>query len=178
MEAFGHGLLLLLRHRAPAGSGSEDLYQDTLRLAIAKIRQGELRDPEKLPAFLASIARNLAIHHHRMAARRQVSGIEPAAEFPHPDPGPLDLVLAAERRALVAEVLNGLTSQRDREVLRRFYLTDEDRPAICDRFGLTLPDLNRVLHRARLRFRRLYEAAVQTKSSPGDIFKGDGSQSE
>src|SRR5262245_53724910 len=67
---FGEGLTLLLRRWTRGHSDAEDLYQETFRLALEKIRRGEIRDPERLAGFLRSLARNLSIEHYRKAARR------------------------------------------------------------------------------------------------------------
>jgi hypothetical protein len=46
---------------------------------------------------------------------------------------------------------------RDREVLVRFYLDDQDREKICRELGLSEEHFNRVIFRARNRFRELVE---------------------
>ena len=57
----------LLRGRADA----EDLLQETFRLAIEKLRDGQLQQPSRLPSFLISLARNLAINQFRVETRRR-----------------------------------------------------------------------------------------------------------
>jgi hypothetical protein len=37
------------------------LYQETFRIALEKIRRGDVREPEKLSGFMGGIARNLVI---------------------------------------------------------------------------------------------------------------------
>jgi RNA polymerase sigma-70 factor, ECF subfamily len=46
---------------------------------------------------------------------------------------------------------------RDREILVRFYLDDEERETICRELGLSEEHFNRVIFRARNRFRELLE---------------------
>ena len=55
------------------------------------------------------------------------------------------------------EVLKGLPAQRDRELIVGFYLDEEDKDALCQRFGISTLHFNRVIHRARERFRELLE---------------------
>jgi hypothetical protein len=50
-----------------------------------------------------------------------------------------------------------MPSSRDRELLRRFYLNDESRDRICQDLELTSEHFNRVIFRARNRFRELLE---------------------
>ena len=54
-------------------------------------------------------------------------------------------------------VLAEMTTPRDRELLVRYYLRDEDKAAICRGLGLTEAHFNRVIFRARERFRALLE---------------------
>lgn len=60
-------------------------------------------------------------------------------------------------RDLLLEVLDQLSIPRDRELLRRFYLQDEDKEAICSDLGLSAQHFDRVLYRARQRMRDLIE---------------------
>ena len=61
----------------------------------------------------------------------------------------LKVLLTGSRDSqLVAEL-------RDRQVLVRYYLRDEDKATLCHDLGLSDEHFNRVLHRARERFRAL-----------------------
>lgn len=158
---FGRGVSVILRRVVREPSAVDDLYQDTFRLTIEKIRRGDPRDPERLPGFVASLARNLAIDHLRRRARRRVEDVEAAAFHADPGPSPLDRLLDTERAALARRVIDDLGSDRDREVLYRFYIAEDDKDAICRQLDLTSLHFNRVLHRARQRYRELYEEAVR-----------------
>ncbi|HEY7213019.1 MAG TPA: sigma-70 family RNA polymerase sigma factor, partial [Thermoanaerobaculia bacterium] len=136
---------------------AEDLYQETFRLALEKLRRGELREPAKLPGFLAQIARNLAIEHYRKIGRRKTeSDSEALLGFAAPGTGPLAELLTRDNAALVRRVLRDLANERDRQILLRFYIAEEDKDRICADYGLTNLQFNRVLHRARQRYRELY----------------------
>ena len=50
-----------------------------------------------------------------------------------------------------------MKSARDRQVLFRFYIAEENKEDICSDLGLSSLHFNRVLFRARERFRELYE---------------------
>jgi hypothetical protein len=54
-------------------------------------------------------------------------------------------------------MLEQMPVARDREVLIRFYLDDEDREQICRELQLSEEHFNRVIFRARNRFRELIE---------------------
>lgn len=156
---FGEGLTFLLRRWTRGHSDAEDLYQETFRLGLEKIRRGEVRDPERLAGFLRSLARNLSIEHYRKAARRgaREEEIETAADTANPDTGQLGQLLRKEKVTLVRRLLEELGSDRDRQVLFRFYIAEEDKESIRTDLGLTAPEFNLVLFRARRRYRDLYE---------------------
>ncbi len=156
---FGRGVALLLDRHTSGRPEAEDLFQDTFRVALEKLRRGELREAEKLPGFLAQIARNLAIEHYRKATRRRTEADSDAvAEVAAEGTGQLSEVLARENAALVRRVIAELGNDRDRQVLLRFYLAEEDRDRIAADFGLTALQFNRVLHRARQRYKELLAA--------------------
>lgn len=156
---FGEGLTFLLRRWTRGHDDAEDLYQETFRLALEKIRRGEVRDPERLAGFLRSLARNLSIEHYRKAARRgaREEEIDTAADTANPDTGQLGQLLRKEKTTLVRRLLEELGSDRDRQVLFRFYIAEEDKESIRTDLGLTAPEFNLVLFRARRRYRDLYE---------------------
>jgi RNA polymerase sigma-70 factor (ECF subfamily) len=161
---FGEGLTFLLRRWTRGHSDAEDLYQETFRLALEKVRRGEVRDPERLAGFLRSLARNLSIEHYRKAARRgsREEEIETAADVTNPDTGQLGQLLRKEKVTLVRQLLEELGSERDRQILFRFYIAEEDKESIRSDLGLTAPEFNLVLFRARRRYRDLYERHAQT----------------
>jgi RNA polymerase sigma factor (sigma-70 family) len=114
--------LLLDRHTSGRPE-AEDLFQDVFRLALEKLRRGELREPDKLPGFLAQIARSLAIEHYRKLGRRKTDAdSEALLTVPASAEDPLAELLDRENAALVRQVLGDLGTPRDRDVLLRFYL--------------------------------------------------------
>ena len=157
VELFSRAVALLLDRHTGGRPEAEDLYQDTFRLALEKIRAGELREPAKLPGFLSRLARNLAIGHYRQGVRRKTDTAgDDLPDVPSEDGGQLDLLVDHENATHVRRILGELRNERDREVLARYYLADEDRGRIARAYGLTSLQFNRVLHRARERYRALY----------------------
>jgi RNA polymerase sigma-70 factor (ECF subfamily) len=159
VQRFSRALSFLLRRLTRDGAAAEDLYQETFRLVIEKVRRGELREAERLPGFVSSMARNLFLGSARRDVRRQKQHEDPEAAETAPDPAPGQLagLLARERAATVRRVLAELKNDRDREILSRFYIADEDKEAICRDLQLSDLHFNRVLFRARQRYKELYE---------------------
>ena len=154
----------MLRGRVEA----DDLAQETFSLALVKLRAGQLRQPSQLPSFLLSLARNLAINLFRINTRRATdANSEVVEERSVATPDPLGGLIATEKADLVRRLLAELEISRDREVLFRFYIAEEDKHAICEDLELSSLHFNRVLHRARRRYKQLYEARVESADDSG-----------
>jgi RNA polymerase sigma-70 factor (ECF subfamily) len=155
-EVYGRGIAILLDRHTNGRPEAEDLLQDTFRLVLEKLRNGELREPSRLPGFIAQIARSLAIEHYRKITRRKTDADSDAVlEAVAPSEGPLGNLLARENAMLVRRVLQELANERDRQILLRFYIAEEDKDRISADYGLSSLQFNRVLHRARQRYKEL-----------------------
>jgi RNA polymerase sigma-70 factor (ECF subfamily) len=169
VQRFSRALTFLSRRLTRDDAAAEDLYQETFRLVIEKVRGGELREPEKLPGFVSSMARNLFLGSIRRSGRRRKWQGEPEAAETAPDPAPgqLTKLLAQERAATVRRVLAELRNDRDREILSRYYIADETKETICRDLELTDLHFNRVLFRARQRYKELFESRHGAGSEGG-----------
>jgi RNA polymerase sigma-70 factor (ECF subfamily) len=159
VQRFSRALSFLLGRLTRDSALAEDLYQETFRLVIEKVRGGELRAPERLPGFVSSMARNLFLGSARTGSRRRKwHGDSEATETaPDPAPGQLTRLLAQERASAVRRVLTELKNDRDREILSRYYIADENKEDICRDLELSDLHFNRVLFRARQRYKELFE---------------------
>ena len=159
-------MAILLDRHTNGRPEAEDLFQDTFRLVIEKLRRGELREPAKLPGFLAQIARSLTIEHYRKAQRRKTEPDSDAiAEVEASGSGPLSELLTREDAGLVRQVIRELGTERDRDILLRFYIAEEDKDRIAADYGLTSLQFNRVLHRARQRYKELLLERLGTREA-------------
>lgn len=154
---YGAGVRLLLERWCRDRATAEDLHQETLRLALLKIRQGEVREPERITAFLYGLAKNLSVQLYRSADKRRQGELPDEVEsLPHPEASPLSQLLRRERAVRIRRVLSEMGSERDREVLVRFYLAEESTAQICAALDLAPTHFYRVLYRARERYRKLF----------------------
>jgi len=162
---FSRGLLLMLRRLVQNPALADDLHQETLALVLGKIRRGEVREPEKLNGFIRSTARNLFIADRRKEARYRAldedpeDGMPPAPALADRGPAPLERVLAAEEARQVQRLLGELRYDRDRQLLLRFYLSDESKEVLCEDLEIEPERFHQVLFRARERLRELWERA-------------------
>lgn len=158
-------MAILLDRHTNGRPEAEDLFQDTFRLVLEKLRKGELREPAKLPGFIAQIARSLTIEHYRKTSRRKTEPDSDAVlEAVDARAGQLGEILDRESAGLVRQVIRELGTSRDRDILLRFYIAEEDKESISADFGLSSLQFNRVLHRARQRYRELYLERVERVS--------------
>lgn len=161
VERFRRGLVLVLRRRSGDPALAEDLAQETLALVLEKVRSGGVKQPERLAGFVHGTARHLLLAHRRKSGRfvaleEGPGGDAPGTEARPADPGQLTDLVRREDARLVRRLLGELAVPRDREVLFRFYLSDEPREAICRSLDIDPGHFRRVLFRARERLRQLW----------------------
>lgn len=161
---YTRGVRLLLLKRTGNSDLALDLCQDTFVIVLRRLRDRELRSPEALSAFIRQTAVNLSIEHFRREKRYVDDGggiiSLQAAPRDHKDKG----IDSRASRELLARTLDQLTVERDREILRRFYLREEDKESICSDLELTPTHFDRVLYRARQRMRELIDQQQELKS--------------
>lgn len=159
VERFTRGLYAYLRRLGCPPEQVEDLHQETFRVVIERLRGDGIAEPEALAGFLRGTARHLHLGARRQAARRRTESDEQAvADAEDPRSGQLHRVLDAEAADLVRNLLAELEPPRDRQILYRFYIAEDRKEAICRDLGLSSLHFNRVLFRARRRFKSLFES--------------------
>ncbi len=155
VEKYTAGVRLILLQRTGNPHLCRDLCQDTFVVALRRLRAGALRNPEALSAFVRRIAINVSIDHYRKEKRYIAQDAEIILQhLSQWDEEGRNLDDRAVRMAL-EDALGQLAIPRDREILRRFYLADEEKERICAELNLTSTHFDRVLYRARSRIREL-----------------------
>ncbi len=153
---YSRGLLSFLRRKTDDDDLADDLHQDTFRIVLERLRASGLEDPSHLAGFIHATAKNLVIAHFRKQARRKTEPDSAAIDnSSHHGITQSDATMRDEQAKMVRTLLDELRSDRDRELLLRFYLDEEDKQSICIALGLTEKHFNQVMFRARERFREL-----------------------
>lgn len=164
IECYTLVVMSIIRREVGATALADDLYQETFCIILEKVRRGDVREAEKLSGFVCSVARNQVIKHFQGAARhRNLAETEDAVSISHPAPDQLEQLLQREKADIVRQILKEMTNERDIQVLFRFYLAEHNKKQICADLGLTSMQFNLVIHRARERYRELYERAMRDK---------------
>lgn len=158
VQRYSRGLLYLLRRLGVPPELADDLHQETFRIVLERLRRRGLEEPAGLAGFLRGTARNLVIAERRKTARRRTDADPEGLErVVHPEPGQLSSVLLEEEAVIVRRLIGELPTDRDRQLLLRFYVAEEEKESICADLGLDSLHFNRVLFRARHRFKELLE---------------------
>jgi RNA polymerase sigma-70 factor (ECF subfamily) len=159
IRQFEPGLRVILRRRTGGDHGLlQDLVQETLIIVLQRLRGEGISDPQRLAAFAAQTARNLAIASLRKAERQRTDVDSDAMERNADTTVGVEARAADHEAALaVRALLRELPHPRDRLMLKRFYLDDHEKEAICRELNLTEAAFNQALSRARRRFRQILE---------------------
>jgi RNA polymerase sigma-70 factor (ECF subfamily) len=123
---------------------------------VQAIRRGELREPERLMGFVRTVVRrHVAAHIEKMVNfRRDHAELESSMRVVDPRENPEENAMLRQRSDLIQRVLGEL-SDRDREVLTRFYLHEQSQDQICREMDLTETQFRLLKSRAKGRFGEL-----------------------
>ena len=150
---FGDLLSLKLRVRIRSPQLIEDIRQETLLRVLQTVRQKGVEHPERFGAFVSAVCNNVLLELVRRDMRHQ--GME--SEF-DPIDNSVDLdapLVNRQRRQQVESVLEELPG-KDHELLRLFFLEERGKAELCQRFQVSEDYLRVLLHRAKSRFRSMY----------------------
>ena len=156
------GVLAVLRYGAfHRWIDAEDLTQETLQVVVERVRAHTIDDPRKVFAFAAATARNMALNSARKVLRQQTvvdsELIDELAQNLEMEPSDLSESDDRHLAQAVMAMLDELPTERDRQVLIRFYLDGSDKQLLCRELGLSPKHFDRVLMRARGRLRAIIE---------------------
>ena len=155
LERLKPGLRVVLMTRCTDREQISDLCQDTLIIVLNRLRSRTLDDPTRVAAFAAQTARQLAFDARRRAAVRKTTVDTPAVDAALVEANTDDSVEQASISSLVRQLLTELSGDRDREILRRFYLLEQEKADICSSLGLAPGTFDQLIFRARARLKVL-----------------------
>lgn len=151
------GLRALILRRVRDPEVAADILQDAAVTTLEKLRSGEIAHPENLGGYLYRVAIN-HLRNHRRKDRTALSSPEQLEELRDVVDDPdWERVGRPQWAAAARRMLEEMPAARDRELLVRFYLNDEEKDTICRELNLSQEHFNRVIFRARNRFRELLE---------------------
>lgn len=149
-------LQLKLRSRLQSPHAIEDVRQETFARVFSVLRKdGGLRQPERLGAFVNMVCNHVLSEHYRSTNGSESLDVEGRPELPDKGANALEIVTALQIKDKVREILLDL-EPRDRSLLKAVFLDERDRDEVCRAFGVDRDYLRVLLHRAKQEFKTEY----------------------
>jgi len=156
VKKYRQPVMYLLEKRAVDRERAQDLAHDAMWIVLQKLRGRSIKEPDKLSSYLYKTAINLHIGEVRKEVRHNTKSDSDLIEMLS---GPDDdqyLSLIRERTGdTLKRLFEELNNDRDREILILCYLEERDKEEICEKLKLSHRHFDRVIFRARTRFREL-----------------------
>ena len=149
----------------------DDRVHDAFLIVVQAIRNGDLRDPERLMGFVRTIVRRQVAAHIEQAVhtRREQVDLEGGVRLVDRGATPEEGVMHRQKAELVRRVLAGL-AKRDREILTRFYLYEQSQEQICEQMNLTETQFRLLKYRAKARFGELGKKKLAQRAGSDGTF--------
>lgn len=143
----------------------DDKVHDTFLIVVQAIQRGDLREPERLMGFVRTVVRRqvAAYIDEVVHSRREEMDIEMGGRIPDRRNNPEQSLAFRQKVELMKNVLREL-SDRDREILTRFYLHEQTQEQICEDMGLSDTQFRLLKSRAKARFGDLGKRKLQQKA--------------
>jgi RNA polymerase sigma-70 factor, ECF subfamily len=156
---FGQILGIMLRARMLPPERVDDVRQETFSRVIAILRRdGGVKQPERFGAFVNSVCKNVFHENNRECYRNQpLSDVH--LEVPDKIVDLERSLITEETKDRVKEILAEM-SVRDRDLLRAIFLEEGDKDEVCRKFGVDRDYLRVRLHRAKERFKEVYQKGM------------------
>jgi RNA polymerase sigma-70 factor (ECF subfamily) len=141
-----------LKHLRSQAAAS-DLMQDVLLLLLQKLRDGSIRDPERVASFALGSARQRVIDERRGDRRRsRILEAFPVDLLPQDESGPEPHDTQRLGRCL------GALPERERAILVMTFYDDRPADAVASELGLSAGNVRVIRHRGLERLRLCMES--------------------
>jgi len=163
---FNQLLRIKLRARMLPPETVDDLRQETFIRVISALRhEGGIRQPERFGAYVNSTCNNVLLEFYRSSSRS--SPLDESHSEIADKVLDLEGMLATKESKERVRVILGELPARDRDLLRAIFLEEKEKDEVCHQFGVDRDYLRVLLHRAKDRFKSLYEKDLG--DSPGHV---------
>jgi RNA polymerase sigma-70 factor (ECF subfamily) len=142
----------------------DDKVHDTFVIVVQAIRRGELREPERLMGFVRTVVRRqvAAYIDEAVHSRRDELNLDLGIRVADRRSNPEQSAVFRQKVEFMLEVLRSL-SERDREILTRFYLDEQSQETICREMALSETQFRLLKSRAKARFGEIGKRKLQQK---------------
>ncbi len=131
----------------------EDKVHDTFLIVVNAIRRGDLREPDRLMGFVRTVVRRQVAAYIEDAVqnRREQADMDTGVAVADRNQNPEQEVMLRQKSELMKSALAAL-SQKDRDVLVRFYLHEQTQEQICREMKLSETQFRLLKSRAKAKF--------------------------
>lgn len=163
------GMLSLVRRKLRDRELAADLVNEAIAVTLEHVKTGRLTQHERIGGYVFKVCMNLLRNYQRNSDNRQelrtnAELLDTLATYDKDD------IEAAQIRQKAQQVIEALSSSRDREVIKRFYLDEDDKQVICAALDLTPLQFTQIMSRARQRMRMVFESQGVKKSDLVSLF--------
>jgi RNA polymerase sigma-70 factor, ECF subfamily len=149
-------LRIKLRSRMLTSDQVDDLRQETFIRVVANLRKdGGIRQPERFGAYVNSICNHVLQEFYRSSAKNQPLE-DDHMEIPDKVLDLEGMLVTKQSAEQVRRILNAMP-KRDRELLRAIFLEEKEKDTVCKELGVDREYLRVLVHRAKEKFKALYE---------------------
>ena len=157
VKKYQAGLYIILKGQIFKGNESilDDVIQDTWCVVLQKIRNNEIKERGKFNSYLIAVGRaQLVMHVRKIVSRKTVSDdVLDLLQDEFTDP--YELLKKVKKAQIVAQAIDQLPTQRDRDILKAHHLLEQNKETICENLGLSDAHFTRVIFRARNRLKQV-----------------------
>jgi len=158
------GLRLLILKSAQNEAVAADILNDAVATALEHLQAGRIAQPEQIAGYVYQVAMNLLRNHRRKMDERGDRRVDSdTIENIAGEGESADSLFANSVALQVRRVISELPTDRDRAIVKRFYLDEEDKEVICRELNLSVLHFDKVIFRARQRMRTLLEKSGFSK---------------
>jgi RNA polymerase sigma factor, sigma-70 family len=152
------GLLSLLRARLRDDDLAQEVLSQALLTAVEHYTAGRIADPTRIAGYVFHVAMNHSRNYRRKMDERVAKRADPDTVETIASEANENALDESQIKRKVREIMAELPTQRDRVLIKRFYLDEDEKEDICRDLGLSALHFDRVAFRARQRMRALLEA--------------------
>jgi RNA polymerase sigma-70 factor (ECF subfamily) len=159
---FAQLLGIKLRSRKLPVQMIQDVQQETFLRVLVAVRTGDVRQPDRLGAYVNSVCGNILLEQYRILAREQHADLE-TIDIPDVAADLEARMISDEKTRRVRATMIRL-SERDQAVLRAILL-ERDKDEVCRELNIDRGYLRVLMHRAMGTFKEQYKGKkVQSES--------------
>ncbi len=162
--------MTMLKCRTNDIQRAEDIHQETFCIVLLRLRDKGIDDPTKIANFIHKTAINVLIGQQRKEARRQTyPDTELIDQQKDQRSDQLSQLIRREADGAIRGSIAELKTERDRQILYRFYVLQQEKSLVCSALDLSAEHFDRVIARARKRFREHIERKQDNVVELGDL---------